>query len=244
MTGSFTRRAMFVTLALAMGTGCQWVPRQQLVRCQEQCRQMAEQSRAQLAELENVKAHSRQIENELVEAEDALAGNYNARRRRGRGGQSLLASLAQQHPGLVYDPRTDSARYDRDLQFDAGKDELKPSSQQALKDLATFLASPDGSHLSVMIVGHTDDKQVARRGTREQFPTNQHLSVARAMAAETYLQRLGVPSERMAVSGFGASQPIVANHTPDDRRVNRRVEIFLTSPETPVLGQVPQNDRY
>ena len=40
------------------------------------------------------------------------------------------------------------------------------------------------------------------------------------------MKRAGLPEHRMAVAGFGASQPIATNATAQDRQKNRRVEIL------------------
>ena len=50
------------------------------------------------------------------------------------------------------------------------------------------------------------------------------------------MKRAGLPEQRMAVAGFGASQPIAPNATAQDRQKNRRVEILVMAPDVPVVG--------
>jgi len=71
---------------------------------------------------------------------------------------------------------------------------------------------------------------------REKYPSNFHLSTARANAVANLLQEKGVAPQRVGVAGFGGHQPIAPNATPRDRRKNRRVEVFVMAPGVPVVG--------
>src|SRR5580692_3541897 len=64
---------LLVGLVGAASCGCQLVPASQLNTVQAQNRSLTEQSHAQLAELDNLKAHNRQIEDKLIQAEEQLA---------------------------------------------------------------------------------------------------------------------------------------------------------------------------
>ncbi|MEI8375703.1 MAG: hypothetical protein WCJ35_23015 [Planctomycetota bacterium] len=57
--------------------GC-YVPKSQLVNFETTNRVLAEQNRAQLVEIENLKAHSRQTEDQLIRAEQELAARDQA----------------------------------------------------------------------------------------------------------------------------------------------------------------------
>lgn len=57
---------------------------------------------------------------------------------------------------------------------------------------------------------------------------NQELSERRAAAVQTALKTFGVPSERIAIRGYGESHPVVANDTAANRQLNRRVEIVMS----------------
>ena len=56
---------------------------------------------------------------------------------------------------------------------------------------------------------------------------NQELSQRRANAVAQYLIAQGVSSSRIIANGFGSSNPIASNSTPDGRLQNRRVEIKI-----------------
>lgn len=68
----------------------------------------------------------------------------------------------------------------------------------------------------IVISGHTDSV-----GDPE---ANQILSKARAQAVVNLLVDQKVTAERLTAQGFGASQPIEANTTPEGRSANRRIE--------------------
>lgn len=60
-------------LLCVLCSGCQWAPKGQLTVCETQSRSLAEQSKAQLAEIENLKQHGRELENRLIQSEEELA---------------------------------------------------------------------------------------------------------------------------------------------------------------------------
>lgn len=241
-------RVLPSALALCLLAGCQWVPKTQLTQCQSQARLAAEQNRAQQAELANLRAHSRRVEDQLAQAEDELSGTYDrgksaARGSHGSNARGRMADLARRQSAFQYDPQTGSCRYDAELLFQPGSADLKVEGTNSLRDFATFINSTEGRDLNVTIVGHADDKQIARQGTKEHFNSNEHLSAARALAVQEYLAKLGVPAARMGVTGFGSAAPIVANDSTDNRRRNRRAEIFVTAPDTPVIGRTVGGNR-
>jgi chemotaxis protein MotB len=56
------------------------------------------------------------------------------------------------------------------------------------------------------------------------------------LAVADFLRDRGMPEERMGIAGFAEHQPIVSNASSREREKNRRVEIFVMGPETPVVG--------
>src|SRR5215471_13086437 len=67
-------------------SGCMFVaPRSQLVALESQNRLLSEQTRAQVSEIENLKTHSRVLEDKVMQAEEQLAsldGQWRADRKR------------------------------------------------------------------------------------------------------------------------------------------------------------------
>lgn len=68
----------------------------------------------------------------------------------------------------------------------------------------------------IEIVGHTDD-----RGPEEY---NQWLSENRAKAVATYMREHGVTTAILSAIGYGESQPVADNATPEGMAKNRRIE--------------------
>ena len=255
---------VYATLALLADAGCQWVPKNQLTAAQSQLRTQSEQNKALLAENQNLKALREKFVNQQIDMEQQLAqldeqvglesrrvANYRTERDQLKGqfdgmirGSSRvpvgfsgkLADLARRYPSLQYDAQTGISKLDSDIMFDDGQAELKPESQKMLREFATLFRSPEARELKIMIVGHTDDRAMAKRPARDAYPSNWHLSSARSLAVADYLRKSGLPEDRMGVAGFAQHQPLTANATAADRQRNRRVEIFVTGPETPIVG--------
>ena len=76
----------------------------------------------------------------------------------------------------------------------------------------------------VRIDGHTD----ARPIRTAQFPSNWHLSTARAVSVVEYMASKGLPAERLAATGFGEFQPLELGANDEAYRRNRRIEFKIT----------------
>ncbi len=239
--GSLGRLGFFAVLALC---GCQTVSKSQFSACQSQNRTLTEQTRAQLAEIENLKIHTRHVEDQLIRAEEDLAraeqkGGRSKLARDGILPESLsgrLADLAARYPSLHYDPKTGISKLDTDLLFDSGDAGLKPDADRILNEFADVFQAPEARQLKIMVVGHADAQGIKGREVREKYPSNWHLSAGRALAVADRLRKAGIPEDRMGVTGFGQYQPVSSNETAESRRLNRRVEIFVVGPETPLVG--------
>lgn len=266
-TGSsiFLKTAAVAILAVA-GSGCVSQGRYDALLTQN--RSLSEQSRAQLAEIENLKIHATNTENLLQRTEQDVAlmeerlGLDQERLAQSESqSQALrkevvqsnwapghvripkemrerLVEIAKRNPSLKFDPETGIAKFEYDILFDSGEAELKPDAQKMLAEVASVLNTRDASDLRILIAGHTDRQAVASRTPDGQRTTNFDLSTARALAVSHELSRHGIESHRMAVAGFGPNQPIAPNETAGDRRKNRRVELFLTAPDVPIVGWV------
>src|SRR5690606_37156427 len=117
-----------------------------------------------------------------------------------------------------------------------GDAQLKQGSQKMLREFARIFQSEEARDLKVMVVGHTDNLQIARRPVREVHPDNWRLSAARSLAVCDFLRKHGLPENRVGLAAFAEHQPLTPNATAADRQRNRRVEIFVMGPETPVVG--------
>ncbi|WP_042012166.1 flagellar motor protein MotB [Aeromonas fluvialis] len=105
--------------------------------------------------------------------------------------------------------------------FPAGSAFLQPQFWPVIRKVATLLKDVPGE---ITISGHTDN--VATED--ELFQSNWELSSQRAVAvAHQMIKVPGFDQGRLIVQGMADSQPLVPNTTPENRRMNRRVEIAI-----------------
>jgi outer membrane protein OmpA-like peptidoglycan-associated protein len=104
------------------------------------------------------------------------------------------------------------------IQFASDSPALTDDIRIVLRHIAPQLIAAEA--FTIEVVGHTDDTASAAH--------NQKLSQARAQSVADELIRLGVPAERLAVSGRGEYEPIAPNSTEEGKRKNRRIEFKLT----------------
>lgn len=150
---------------------------------------------------------------------------------------ALLRELAERYPDLItYDAAKGMLRFNSDLTFASGDDAVQPQGRQALQALASILTNPVASGYDVIVLGHTDAQQPGVSAKR--FPTNIHLSVARAISVRRVLVDQAVTPSKMQVAGWGEFRPAVPNTSSGNTPQNRRVEIYLTRPKA-VDGVVP-----
>ncbi len=104
------------------------------------------------------------------------------------------------------------------INFDVDSDTIKPESYELLDNFGKALNS-GLADTRVVIAGHTDDSGSARY--------NDRLSMRRARAVADFLiVRHQITDTRLIVQGFGESEPIADNRTPEGRALNRRVEFI------------------
>lgn len=131
-----------------------------------------------------------------------------------------------------------------DLTFESGSTEILPSGQITLEEVASVL---NESIVDIEVQGHTDDVPISQNSP---YRSNWHLGAARAVSVVLFIQErsLLIPEQFQATS-FGEYRPLAANETPEGRRQNRRVEIYvryqeLIEPPDPGIGeadvQVPE----
>lgn len=107
----------------------------------------------------------------------------------------------------------------RNLYFDADKYTIKEECLPALETVYRFLVeNPD---VIIEVGGHTNNRP------SDDFAMT--LSTARAKAVADWLIGKGIPKERVQYKGYGKTQPIDTNLTPEGRKRNQRVEFKILS---------------
>jgi type VI secretion system protein ImpK len=109
--------------------------------------------------------------------------------------------------------------------FASGSDQLDPEFVPLMQRIGKALQDQPGQ---AIITGHTDNVPI-KKSLR--FPSNYHLSVARAETVKAIVDaELSDPS-RVTSEGRGETEPVDTNKTPEGRRRNRRIELIVQKPE-------------
>jgi OOP family OmpA-OmpF porin len=104
------------------------------------------------------------------------------------------------------------------LTFESGSSEIAPEHRALLEKVAQAAAVFPRSQ--IIVEGHTDSY-----GSDD---TNMKLSRERADAVVTYLtDEFGIPAFRTSAVGYGETQPIANNETPQGRARNRRIDVRI-----------------
>ncbi len=140
-------------------------------------------------------------------------------------------NLKGQFPDIDFDENTGVAKLSSDLLFDSGSDNISKRGEDVLRQIASILNRGDTKQLRVQIVGHTDDRPIAKAATKTRHPTNWHLSTNRANSVLLELKKSGIDQRRLRSSGAGEFEPIANNKDPNSRAKNRRVEIYVLAPD-------------
>lgn len=110
------------------------------------------------------------------------------------------------------------------LLFDSGSAQLKEESMQVVEKVGTILERYGQESGTIEIEGHTDNVPM----NSVQYPSNEELSSARALAVFYYLQENTLLNPvNLKHAGMGERVPIADNSTPEGRSRNRRVEILI-----------------
>ncbi len=106
------------------------------------------------------------------------------------------------------------------LHFETDTDVLTEQSQVLLQRVAAQMHRVP--KVRVMVGGHADE--------RGDSAYNLALGERRAMAAQEYLLRLGIPRQRIHIVSLGEEQPVAMGHAEDSWGQNRRDEFTFLLP--------------
>lgn len=246
---------------LSLLAGCQLVAKTHLDAAESHNRVLVEQKNALLAENENLRTHSRQLEEQVKQAEEELAVQEERggpRQRLARQapmpvqeGPDVPASinkrfsqLAEQFEAIEYDPNTGASKFNTQSLFDRGKADLRRDARPLLDAFADLLKSPDARELRIIVVGHTDDRSAGKRQPREGQTDHWRLASARALAVAEYLRQRGVPDAQLAVTALGQRPPVGSNPPAASQDPGGPLEIFVTGPNTPIVGWTETKDLF
>jgi len=95
--------------------------------------------------------------------------------------------------------------------------DLQPEAKTNIENLANTLKKYKDTN--ILVEGHTDSV-----GTADY---NVKLSERRAQTVVQFAESLGVKASRFTAKGYGFTQPVATNATPEGRQQNRRVEVAI-----------------
>lgn len=105
----------------------------------------------------------------------------------------------------------------RNIFFDYNAYTIRSESEAELERLKNLIL--ENPQIKVEISGHTDNVGGD--------VYNNELSENRAKAVVDHLKAAGVPADRLIYAGYGKSQPVASNDTPEGRQENRRTEFKI-----------------
>jgi chemotaxis protein MotB len=250
--------SLLVGLTFA-GSGCNVVPRQQLSMAQARTRQLHEQNKMLAAEKGQIMAS---MEGDKQRLQQQIADLNNARDTLQQRVDNLLAErstlqskmsnvshsplsndttrafeeLARKYPDFEFDPLTGVSKFNTDILFELGKDDVRAEANPMLREFVRILNSGDATNLQVLVSGHTDDRPVVKAETKVRHRDNWDLSAHRASAVVRTLSKCGLKDNRMGLSAYGPYQPVATAKDEKSRQRNRRVEIYVLAPNSPLAN--------
>ena len=105
----------------------------------------------------------------------------------------------------------------KNIFFETNRYNIKPESEPELTEVVQLMK--ENPTLRIQISGHTDNSGKPA--------DNRTLSENRAKAVTNYLIAKGIAPGRLSAKGFGDTQPVSDNATPEGRARNRRTELTV-----------------
>jgi outer membrane protein OmpA-like peptidoglycan-associated protein len=174
----------------------------------------------QLTQAEQAASATSQLKStreQLATDRERLANEVQQREAAEKRAQQALADLARV-ASVKQDTRGTVITLSGGVLFASAKYDLLPAAQSNLAQVADALTKSDPDS-KIMVAGYTD----SQGGQSYNMDLSQH----RAEAVRTFLVSHGVAPDRVTAQGFGPSQPIADNASPEGRADNRRVEIVV-----------------
>lgn len=137
----------------------------------------------------------------------------------------LEAEVASEALNVNYDEQQVVIRFSEEATFRSGAADIKPEMIPIIERVVDVLSECQGN---VFVSGYTDDRPISS----SRFRSNWDLSAARAVSVvhELVLNRQ-VPAERVVAAGRAETNPLAPNNSPQNRALNRRVEIAIRDPQ-------------
>lgn len=175
---------------------------------------------AQLDEQQAVAAAEQALQQQMAERAEAL--------------QSALQSEIEQ--GMVTVETEDSKiilRIREKGSFRSGSASLDPGFYEVMDRISAVLQDTPGD---IVVAGHTDNVPI-RTG---RFRSNWELSSARAVTVvHAMLRNKNINPGRVLIEGWADTKPVAPNDSPENRALNRRVELVVRRGRDEEGGELP-----
>jgi chemotaxis protein MotB len=110
-----------------------------------------------------------------------------------------------------------------EILFPSGSAELNKNSLDVLKNISSVIRLLPND---IRVEGHTDNVPISKPN----YPSNWHLSVARALNTAYYLiNTQNLPSDKVSIVGYSEYKPIASNETEEGKAMNRRVDLVIVN---------------
>ncbi|MEM6638282.1 MAG: OmpA family protein [Pseudomonadota bacterium] len=189
--------------------------------------ELLEQNRAQSQDLAERKSQIREMESQIATLEERLGGASQERlalaaqldrQARRRAKFEAVEKQFTRDEAIVLRAGNDVILRLVGLTFASGKSEIGPDKFALLAKVRDAINQFDNA--DIVVEGHTD-----AFGSDD---SNMALSTERAEAVRAYmLANMGLSDTQVTASGYGETQPIANNETPEGRTKNRRIDIIL-----------------
>ena len=119
--------------------------------------------------------------------------------------------------------------FQSEILFESGSTDIQSGGRVALSLIAKTLIDlsnqiPTDLNWILQVDGHTDKVPIATA----RFPSNWELSHARALEVVKFFIQQGIPADKLSANGYGEHQPISLGSSPQDLKLNRRIELKIT----------------
>ena len=140
--------------------------------------------------------------------------------------QLLMAdAIPQTQSGVTSDDLGTLMHVSADAMFEPNSSELSAQGKKLLDGVVSIIRK---HNVFLVVRGHADPTETGA----PKYPSNWELSAARATACVEYIINQGkITPQKLRVVAYGDTRPMVANATPEDRALNRRVEFNFFRPE-------------
>jgi len=119
--------------------------------------------------------------------------------------------------------------FQSEILFESGSTDIQSGGRVALSLIAKTLIDlsnqiPSDLNWILQVDGHTDKVPISTA----RFPSNWELSHARALEVVKFFIQQGIPADKLSANGYGEHQPISLGSSPEDLKLNRRIELKIT----------------